>query len=119
MGYFSWLTADTKDSVANNDSVHPNAHRTPYLLQPNGEPAIGGEEYEGYGVFDGIDAYEWLARMNQAGKDRDAGIDLEYSGEPIKYPIKISYDANAIYEELPASEPCPYQGFDYEFEDEL
>lgn len=29
----------------------------------------------------------------------------------IKYPIKLSFNPNADYDTLPASESCPYQGY--------
>jgi len=79
MGFFSWLTADTKEPVANVHSRHPNGKRTPYLLQPNGKPPIGGTPYEGYGEIGGVDAYEWLAQINGLGNDRMSGINIEHS----------------------------------------
>lgn len=33
---------------------------------------------------------------------------------PLKYPLKFSFDPKAIYEQLPPSEPCEYQGYFYE-----
>ncbi len=62
MGFFSWLTADTRDSIANSSSQRPT--RTVYLLQPDGKEPIREDEYEGYGVFGGVDAHVWLARQN-------------------------------------------------------
>ena len=64
MGYFSWKTCDTKESIANTQAYHPNAGRPVYMLQPNGLPNIEQYGYGGYGMFGGIDAYEWLAKMN-------------------------------------------------------
>lgn len=61
MGFFSWLTSDTGESIKN---IHTGKCRTVYLLQPNGEPPIEESEYEGYGEFGGVDAYVWLAKMN-------------------------------------------------------
>jgi len=29
----------------------------------------------------------------------------------VRYPLKFSFNANAIYEDLPASENCPHQGY--------
>lgn len=63
MGYFSWRTADTGESIWNVGSgMHPG--KPVYLLQPNGLPAICEPLYAGYGVFGGVSAYAWLARMN-------------------------------------------------------
>lgn len=74
MGFFSWLTADTGESIANIHSGHPNSGKTDYLLQPDGPP-IAQTGYAGYGVFGGVDACAWLAERNGAGT-RDAGIAL-------------------------------------------
>jgi hypothetical protein len=41
--------------------------------------------------------------------------------KPVKatlaYPLKFSFDESAIYEDLPASEPCEYQGYFYPGDD--
>lgn len=58
MGYFSWLTADSKKSI------RVNKKQKVYLLQPNGKPPIEESWYEGYGEFGGVDAYDWLADVN-------------------------------------------------------
>jgi len=115
MGFFSWKTADTKKSINNIHSRRPHK-RTVYMLQPNGGDPIAENDYDGYGIFNGIDAYAWLARMNLAVKGTDDeirgdGIGLHYSGKPIKYPLKFSFNKKAIYEKLPASEHDPYQGY--------
>lgn len=64
MGYFSWLTADTQESIPCQASGRKI--KTVYLLQPNGAAPIAEPAYEGFGVFGGVDAYEWLARQNLA-----------------------------------------------------
>ncbi|EKZ5942112.1 MULTISPECIES: hypothetical protein [Enterobacterales] len=62
MGFFSWLTADTKKSIPN---AHSNREvKTVYLLQPRGKKHIAEHAYQGYGVFGDVDAYVWLARRN-------------------------------------------------------
>ncbi|NGZ66569.1 hypothetical protein G6Z92_06165 [Vibrio aestuarianus subsp. cardii] len=124
MGFFSWKTADSNESVANIHSGHENARRTVYLLQPNGAEPIAESRYNGYGVFGGVDAYAWLAKMNIDSEEvkkmdfvddrlRMLGIELAFSGKTIKYPIKLSFSKNAQYERLAASEQCEYQGFFY------
>lgn len=60
MGFFSWKTADTHKSISNK---HTNRCKPVYLLQPSG-PHIKEPAYEGYGVFNGVDAYVWLAEHN-------------------------------------------------------
>lgn len=83
MGFFSWKTSDTKESIRN---CHVSGCRTVYLLQPNGLPPIREDEYDGYGTFGGVVAYVWLAQHNlpesltkQADEDEleFMGIDLE------------------------------------------
>lgn len=62
MGFFSWITADTNESVP---SVH-SSRRTfdVYVLQPNGGKPIKEEAYEGYGIFGGRSIYTLLAEWN-------------------------------------------------------
>lgn len=77
MGMFSWLTADTNESIAN---IHSGRRVKPvYLLQPDGNPPIEEMAYEGYGDFGEVDAYSWLAKLNSDGitSDRSFGIFLE------------------------------------------
>ncbi|MEE8428312.1 MAG: hypothetical protein V3S33_02260 [Gammaproteobacteria bacterium] len=99
MGFFSWKTADTGESIANAYADHPNAGRTVYLLQPGDEPLSQSSfitqhpgdngvmsGYEGYGMFGGVDAYVWLAQHNDnlelklEDKDelRSMGIELTF-----------------------------------------
>ena len=119
MGFFSWKTADTKESILN---VHTGEHRTVYLLQPDGKPPIEETAYDGYGIFGGVDAYVWLAdnNLNTAsirvwdGDDAVRGYGVSMGCSPnviLKYPLKFSFNKNAVYEELDASENCPNQGF--------
>lgn len=62
MGFFSWCTADTKESIPN---IHSGRKvKTVFLLQPGGEKHIIERAYDGYGIFGSVDAYEWLARAN-------------------------------------------------------
>jgi len=109
MGFFSWDTADTKDSIMN---IHSGAeNEVVYLVQPKGKN-IEETEYEGYGEFGGIDAYEWLAEHNISKEilarakelkieTRLLGIYLDY-----KYYIdtrngkKYSYVFTNLFEDL-------------------
>ena len=171
---FSWLTADTQQSIPNMYSGHRNAGKKVYLLLPNGE-RIEESEYSGYGDFGSRDAYEVLAEQNFSHMDeyntlsheqkRIIGItvdvgslylkdgvvyvrsslefaipflmsilsdDIEINLMPESFdwddyesksfqsfnlnnykPLKFSFDANAKYDELPASKNCPYQGHFY------
>ena len=174
MGFFSKLTCDTQESIANIYSGHPNAQRPVYLLQPDGEAPLKCDAYEGYGVT-GRDWFEWLSERNVGIADRDIGIFLDcgnyyqdsvgrlyvcslhlrakqlqkllntdsviiefsHYGTPIsaldglsmnqaieqrkvsmcdiepRYPIKLSYNPNARYEDYPPSAHCDAQGYFY------
>lgn len=161
MGFFSWKTADTDESIANLHSDKPV-----YLIQPNGQPAIKECSYQGYGIFNGVDAYAWLAKMNFGNEkltdvaiNADCGCYLEddkgvylcsidlsaknfrkvvqtnkkivmfsnynellpngltanqmseqgfSKGIKLTYPLKFSFNPDAVYETLPASEHCPF-----------
>lgn len=136
MGFFSWKTADTQESIANVYVEHPNTGRTVYLLQPNGEEAIAESGYQGYGVFNGVDAYAWLAKNNLdcfseevreeisdldlyecADQLRDYGIKIAFDNKVvIQHPLKFSFNKDAVYERLDASDNCEYQGFFYPYE---
>lgn len=178
MGYFSWKTADTNESIGNVASPRPAP--TVYMLAPNGKPPYAETAYEGYGRFADKDAHEYLLEINaeDLGIDFDsltheerrlAGIGLavgdvyvhadtgerwhifhdyrriidgnyfrgnyaqvvpELGDTPnnliergvllrrdikeelgVRFPLKFSFNRNAVYEDLPASEDCPYQGF--------
>ncbi|GIU40864.1 hypothetical protein TUM3794_19780 [Shewanella colwelliana] len=126
MGFFSWNTSDTNESIANIHSGHPNATRTVYMLQPGGKEPIECRAYEGYGVFGGVDAFAWLAKFNsEQAKSLDLfedceelrkiGIDLFFKNRSsIIYPLKFSFHKNAKYEQLAAAKDCNFQGFFYD-----
>lgn len=177
MGFFSWLTSDTEESIAN---VHTGRCRPVYLLQPGGQEPICEPAYEGSGEFGGVDAYAWVARANSPAaaladmnedqvhdlgllmtdgtilRDAQTGelwsvrrpvpaeLGIQVNNFPnswmtvipelgmspaelrecgrfvsarlrdhmdIKYPLKFSFDKNAVYEDLPAAQNCPHQGY--------
>ena len=85
MGFFSWLTSDTKRSIPN---VHSSREPfTVYMLAPDGR--IWKEEaYEGYGEFGGKDYYELLAELN-GQEGRNAGIKLALGYPGIEKEKKI------------------------------
>ena len=130
MGYFTWKTADTGETIWNEASRQ--GARTVYLLQPGGEAPLREDSYEGYGVFGGTDAYAWLARRNLPTEQtegrsdddlRDDGIDLFFNqgktGVPaIQWPLKFSFDPRADYALLAASPDCPTQGYDGSSDDD-
>lgn len=62
MGFFSWETCDSKESIP--AAASGREMKPVYLLQPNGEPPIKEPCYEGSGWFGEVNAYAWLADMN-------------------------------------------------------
>ena len=119
MGYFSWITSDTKRSICNRASDRETFDV--YFLCPDGSK-IKEEDYAGYGEFGGKDAYALLARWNapekccgEDEKDRVVGIYLK--PDEIKFPLKFVENPDLEYNEVEASPRCPYQGFFYEDEE--
>ena len=118
MGFFSWITSDTNRSISNRYSKLGTF--PVYLLCPNGE-RIMEDDYEGYGVFGGNDAYALLARWNEPEKccgvdeiDRILGIDLECRRhDDIVYPLKFVEDDGLSYDDVEESETDPDQGIFY------
>jgi len=178
MGFFSWMTSDTEESIAN---IHTGHCRPVYLLQPGGQEPICEPAYDGFGVFGGVDAYVWLAKANlpadleeRIGDDQalralgftmadgtvcrdtqtgeiwsiryslpeELGIffknfphswmtvipeiglspsELCENGRfervklrellEIKFPLKFSFDKDAVYEDVSPAKNCPHQGY--------
>ena len=107
MGFFSWRTSDTNESVSNiysNRGAYPCKMITPTATYYE-------ENYEGYGVFGGVDFYEEVAKLNGL-KTREDGIFIDKEIDTI-LPKIVSYDCAAKYEDLPDSEDCEYQGYFY------
>jgi len=140
MGMFSWLCAcgcgkqilsEGEDWECFKCEEEFAGKDTAILITPKGYANLVEEDYEGYGVFDGIDAYSWLARMNgysdipiesEDDSDRGIGIDLHFNtNAKVKYPIKIilekcmsdfSQDVGTdFYEHFCESEDDPNQGW--------
>lgn len=129
MGQFSWLCSVCGEQILNN-SKHED-HNQAILVTPKGkhiEP-----DYEGYGVFGGVDAFTWLACefnnedvINEDHKDneemRQFGIRLEHSelvtvNKGIRLVHRCCYEGQG-YDELANSENDPNQGWLYEDEEE-
>ncbi|MBE1299737.1 MAG: hypothetical protein GJ680_07505 [Alteromonadaceae bacterium] len=171
MGMFSWLTANGESIANHHQNVKPC--KPVYLLRP-GEPSICEPSYDGYGIFGGVDAYEWLSQKNLGITNRSLGIFLEcgryYRGRDgvlyickmhctetelkqvlpalcaqssivefdnygapliggqtandfiesgqwetlrpkVDYPLKFSFDPEDKYEDVPAAQTCPNQGY--------
>ena len=93
MGFFSWKTSDTKQSIPN---VASGRHTRPvYLLQPNGKAPIEEREYEGHGRFGDVDAYVWLAKENAEA----IGLSLAGKSEEAIRLIGISLSVGDCYKD--------------------
>ena len=120
MGFFSWITSDTDESISN---VYSERGPLPvYLLCPNGEK-LYEPEYEGYGIFAGKDAYALLAQWNFPEKcngevEHDRLIGIYARHENIRYPLKFVKDKVWSYEDVDESEEDPKQGFFYDEDEE-
>ena len=120
MGFFSWKTCDSDESIANNCSTRPTL--TVHMITPDGR-VFTEEDYEGYGEFGGKDFYELLAELNGLGSDGSAGIDLCFKSNSngdntpgVIYPKLVEdleSDVVAQYNSLPNPETCEAQGFFY------
>lgn len=126
----SWKTCDTRESVAILGSRHKNAGRSAYLLQPNGLEPIRYNNYNGDGIWGDVCLMDWLIQHNPKitvvnATDSEICVAtqllkvMEGLNTEILYPIKISYNPYAIYEELEASALCNFNGEDYTDEELL
>ena len=126
MGCFSWL--DCKDG----SQIKARTYEKVFVLIPRefGGGHIVESYYEGYGVFGGLDVFVLAAEWNtdkakgieseQLYFDeevfeelREIGIDLAGEDEgntALKYPIKITHDATAVYEDCQPSLTDDRQG---------
>jgi hypothetical protein len=120
MGFFSWNTCDTGESIANNCSTRPTF--TVHMITPDGR-VFTENDYEGYGEFGGKDFYDLLCDLNGLPEDRSAGIDLVFKNNPSgdntpgviypKFVEDLEDDVVAQYNSLPNPESCEAQGFFY------
>ncbi len=109
MGFFSWITADTKESIPNVYSSRETF--TVYMTAPDGRQ-WRESAYEGYGEFGGKDYYELVAELN--GKtSRSEGISIcfsEYVDGVVLPTLSRSKDWT-VEDGLPSN--CPNQGYFY------
>jgi len=123
MGFFSWLTQDTDESIPSKYSNRDTINVTMYDDKGN---SWTEKNYEGYGIFDGKDYHELLAEMNDFGpgndydltfdEKREVGIDLYFHGDDtVIYPQLYSNSYLRVdelnFKEQP--ENCECQGFFY------
>jgi len=109
MGFFSFITQDTNESIPSSYSERKTF--TVYMKDNKGN-AWKESEYEGYGVFGGKDYYELLAEMNGLPSDRSQGLTLAFSGQKHITPNLVCSPNREWVNEAP--ENCPDQGYFYE-----
>jgi len=109
MGFFSWRTQDTDESIPNHYSgqevftVYMHDHLGNVWKEVN---------YDGYGEFGGKDFYELLAEMNGL-KTRDEGIDLFFA-KPAKAHLSPNLSRVKNWEYKNSSpKNCEFQGYFY------
>ena len=110
MGFYSWMTADTKESIANRHSNR--CVFSVVMVLPDGRKFLE-ENYEGYGKFGGKDYYEALAEINGMEPDRIKGIALAHSGKKILWP-QLVRNPVTVQSFASPNEACPQQGFFYD-----
>jgi len=115
MGFFSWIKSNDKKPVRNRfaeDGPTPCK-----MIAPDGREWIE-DNYQGYGVFGGMDFYELLADLNppqdrvlEDWEKRIYGIELDFSGKDVKRPKIVSQGCRKAWEDLPDSKIDPLQGY--------
>ena len=130
MGFFSWNTMDTDNSIANE---HSNRKTFRVQMMDNKGNVWTEDNYDGYGRFGGKDFYELLAEMNGFESDktgdeytdeaRGFGINLAFKDNGsgiatagVLYPNLVE-QANGWNYEMAGPDNCEYQGYFYDEED--
>jgi hypothetical protein len=85
-GQFSWMTQDTGQQIGSQEE-----NKIPVYMFDNKGKYYYENDYDGYGVFGGMDYYELLDKMNGGEGDRSRGINLAFG--KIKTDNKILYPA--------------------------
>ena len=120
MGFFSWETQDSNESIANHYS-NRSVFRV-YMHDHLGN-VWQEDKYDGYGVFGGKDYYELLAEMNGRGSDRSQAIDLAFNDNPtgihtpeVLFPNLFRWKKDDWIEAYEAKGPesCEHQGYFYD-----
>ena len=124
MGFFSWKTSDTDESISN---VHSYLGALPVkLLSPAGV-LVKCRGYDGYGKFRGVnsdnnvveyDFYQLVHELTDGleigSGDRETGINYAFDKEKscIK-PKLVSIDYEGDYDSVADSPDCEFQGYFY------
>jgi hypothetical protein len=112
MGFFSFMTSDSNESISNSSSRR--GAFTVYMLDDKGN-VWTEHEYEGYGVFGEKDYFELFAEMN--GKASDDGITLwhQSTSKDDKFPF-LTRNKHAKWRNV-KTKRCEFQGYFY-YDDE-
>ena len=86
-GQFSWMTQDTGQQIGSQDE-----NKIPVYMFDDKGKYYYEKDYDGYGVFGGMDYYELLDQMNGGSGDRNRGINLAFG--------KIKTDSEILYPAL-------------------
>lgn len=108
MGFFSFITQDTDESISN---IYSNRGTFFVCMHDNQGNIWTEQNYEGYGVFGDKDYYELLAEMNGL-KTRAEGIELAFSGKSCLFPNLTESIEWTWRNEEPQT--CEYQGYFYD-----
>ena len=126
MGFFSWVTQDSKRSIPNS---HSERSTFPVTMTDNKGNKWIEKDYDGYGEFEGKDFYELLAEMNGLESDRMKGIELSFGEDSngnewfkegyVKEFLSpnLSEDPDWIWMNK-HPEDCEHQGYFYSEDDE-
>lgn len=113
-GFFSWLTADTQESISNKYSAR--GALSVVMLDCDNNAYIE-ENYAGFGVFGGVDYFESLAGTNGL-KDRAEAVEI-YTLSPykitntIKFITLSGFENGLTYKKVGNSEICKNRGYLY------
>lgn len=114
MGFFSFITQDTNQSIFN----YHTGKQFPVMMTDNKGNRWIESDYAGYGVFGGKDYYQLLAEMN-GYNDRRKGVDLYFSNREthpnILFP-NLTEDMQWTWRNERPND-CPNQGYFEEEED--
>lgn len=97
---FSWECAVSGEDIMNEYSDNG---ATPCVLVCPDDSIIEEDNYNGYGIFGGRDAYALLSEWNDPelhddpvmedgandGERRDKGISIAFGDKPVEYPLKF------------------------------
>jgi hypothetical protein len=111
MGFFSFITQDSKKSIANIHSSRPAF--TVYMTDNRGN-MWKEDAYEGYGDFGGKDFYELVAEMNGL-TTRGEGIELFHNKNKTPFLSPNLTESPNLNWMNKKPKTCPDQGFFYGF----